>query len=93
MLEVEKEEPRKALSSDEEKALSGDLKRLYDDLLPSPASQENRTRIVQKLKDILQDEWPERRVEVSMFGSSGNLLYTNKSDGSSHPSTYLETQR
>ena len=82
VLEPETEEPRRTLGVEEEKNLSGSLKRLYGELLPSATSQENRQKICLKLKNILQEEWPDREVEVSMFGSSGNLLYTNKSDGS-----------
>ena len=81
ILGSEGEEPREALTADEERALSGDLRRLYDNLLPSVSSQENRKKVVEKLKQILQDEWPDRNVEVFMFGSSGNFLYTDKSDG------------
>ena len=81
MLEPEVDTPRASLSVEEKNALSRDLKRLYNELLPSAASEDNRRRVVQKLKHILQEEWPDRKLEVSMFGSSGNLLYTNKSDG------------
>ena len=81
MLGPMKEEPRKNLTPSEEESLSADMKRLYDGLLPSQSSQESRWKVVDKLRNILRDEWPERNVEVSVFGSSGNLLYTNKSDG------------
>lgn len=40
-----------------------------------------REQAVQKLKDILTAEWPDKNVNVSIFGSSGNLLFTNSSDG------------
>lgn len=80
-LEAAQEEPKKALSESQEQSLSVDMKRLYDDLLPSEASQDSRKRVVQKLRDILREQWPNSNIEVSVFGSSGNLLYTNKSDG------------
>lgn len=82
ILDADIEQSQKSLTAEQEQSLSKDLHRLYDNLLPSAASQESRKKVVQKLKAILQDEWPERDVEVYMFGSSGNLLYTDKSDGS-----------
>ena len=57
------------------------LRTRYQVLRPSQESTETRRKVVEKLQKILQDEWPERQVKVFVFGSSGNLLYTNDSDG------------
>ena len=73
--------PRKYLNPSEEEKLSGDLRELYDRLLPSPASAERRKRFVQKLEKILNGRWPGNEIKVHLFGSSGNLLSTNDSDG------------
>ena len=75
-----KEEPKSALDPDEEKQLSGDMRELYDRLLPSAESEERRTRLVQKLDRILNEEWPGNDIRVNVFGSSGNLLSSTDSD-------------
>ncbi|KAL9048101.1 MAG: hypothetical protein Q9162_007857 [Coniocarpon cinnabarinum] len=80
MLEPASGDVKASLSKAEEEGLNSSLRRLYDDLLPTPASQANRRKVEQKLRSMLREEWPDKNVEVSVFGSSGNLLYTNKSD-------------
>ncbi|OCK77097.1 hypothetical protein K432DRAFT_418835 [Lepidopterella palustris CBS 459.81] len=79
-LEKAKEEPKKALDSHEDEKLSGDIRELYDRLLPTPESEERRVKFVQKLEDILHSEWPGSEFKVHVFGSSGNLLCTSESD-------------
>ena len=69
------------LSPDEEKKLSGDMRELYDRLLPSTDSEQRRAKLLRKLERILQEEWPGRDIAVRVFGSSGNLLCTSDSDG------------
>lgn len=81
MLEPDSEVPKPSLDVFEEKKLGAELKALYDHLLPTSESQASREAVVEKLKNILREEWPDRTVEVSVFGSSGNLLNTNQSDG------------
>jgi len=80
-LEDEAQPPKATLKQDEEKKLSADLQLLYEHLLPTEDSQARREQAVQKLNDILTSEWPDKQIKVSMFGSSGNLLFTTSSDG------------
>lgn len=82
MLErIEEEKVKVALEPHEEGKLTGDMRELYDRLLPSPESVEKRKKLVTKLEAILRSEWPADNFKVHVFGSSGNLLYTNDSDG------------
>jgi DNA polymerase sigma len=75
-----KEEPKKTLTPDEREKLSGDMRELYDRLLPSEESEENRRKLIQKLDRILHEEWPDHEIHVNVFGSSGNLLSSTDSD-------------
>jgi DNA polymerase sigma len=75
-----KEEPKKTLTPDEREKLSGDMRELYDRLLPSQESEENRAKLVHKLERILNEEWPGQDIRVNVFGSSGNLLSSTDSD-------------
>lgn len=76
-----KEEPKKVLEPHEDEKLSGDMRELYDRLLPSDESEERRAKLIQKLETILNDEWPGNDIKVNVFGSSGNLLSSSDSDG------------
>lgn len=69
------------LSEDEERILSTDMRELYDRLLPTPESDKKREKLVQKLETLFNDEWPGKNTRVHVFGSSGNLLCTDDSDG------------
>ena len=75
------EEPKAALEAEQDVKLSGDMRELYDRLLPTDESEERRRKLVQKLEDILNGEWPGNEIRVNVFGSSGNLLSSNDSDG------------
>ncbi|KAI9794138.1 MAG: hypothetical protein M1833_000450 [Piccolia ochrophora] len=79
-LEKAKAKIKEGLRPEEEKKLSGDMRELYDRLLPSPESEERRARFVQKLEKLLNERWPENKIQVRVFGSSGNLLCTSDSD-------------
>lgn len=81
LLEKPKEEPKKVLNPDEEGKLSGDMRELYDRLLPTTESEERRRQFIQKLENILSTEWRDHKFQVHVFGSSGNMLCTNESDG------------
>jgi DNA polymerase sigma len=81
ILEPPPEEPKKTLDPQEDKKLSGDMRELYDRLLPSADSTARRKAFVKKLENILHTEWPGNEFKVHVFGSSGNLLYTSESDG------------
>jgi hypothetical protein len=72
---------KKQLNPDEEEKLSGDMRELYDRLLPSQESEDRRARFVRKLDKILNEQWPGNEIKVHVFGSSGNLLCTSDSDG------------
>jgi hypothetical protein len=78
---IEEEKVKVALEPHEEDKLTGDMRELYDRLLPSAESVERRKKLVTKLEAILRAEWPVNDFKVHVFGSSGNLLYTNESDG------------
>ena len=73
--------PKKFLNPREEGKLSGDMRELYDRILPTRESDEKRARFVQKLDRILNQQWPGNEIKVHVFGSSGNKLCTNDSDG------------
>ena len=80
-LERSKTMPKKFLNAREEGKLSGDMRELYDRILPSRESDQRRAQFVQKLERVLNDRWPGREIKVHVFGSSGNLLCTSDSDG------------
>ncbi|KAH7115124.1 hypothetical protein B0J11DRAFT_124257 [Dendryphion nanum] len=80
ILEKAKEEPKKSLDPQEDEKLSGDMRTLYDRLLPTQESTDRRQAFVKKLENILHTEWPGTEFKVHVFGSSGNDLYTNDSD-------------
>jgi DNA polymerase sigma len=69
------------LSEDEERKLTTDMRELYDRLLPTPQGEKNRKRLVEKLENLFNSEWPGHDIKVHVFGSSGNLLCTDESDG------------
>ncbi|KAI4726808.1 hypothetical protein E4T49_05433 [Aureobasidium sp. EXF-10728] len=73
-------EPKVALEREQDEKLSGDMRELYDRLLPTEESEERRRKLVQKLENILNGEWPGNEIRVNVFGSSGNLLSSNDSD-------------
>jgi len=74
-------EPRRKLIDVVEKKLTEDLHELYKRLLPSEESECRRIKLVTKLEKILTDEWPHDDIKVHVFGSSGNLLSSDDSDG------------
>jgi DNA polymerase sigma len=69
------------LSEEDERTLSTDMRELYDRLLPTPQSEDRRKKLVEKLEKLFNDEWPGHDIRVHVFGSSGNLLCTDDSDG------------
>ena len=80
-LERAKSIPKKYLNPLEEKKLSGDMRELYDRILPLEESSERRARFKQKLERILNQQWPGNDIQVHIFGSSGNMLCSSDSDG------------
>lgn len=79
-LEPDPEAPKAFLTPAEESRLTADMKDLYSRLLPSPASEERRRRLVEKLESILRTRWPSYAIKVNVFGSTGNKLGTTDSD-------------
>lgn len=75
-------EIKKKLTEDEDKTLTADIQELYDRLLPTSQSETRREALVQKLEKLFNEEWPGHNIRVHVFGSSGNLLCTDESDGS-----------
>ena len=75
-----KKEPKRTLEPDEHEKLSGDMRELYDRLLPSQESEERRAQLVVKLEKMLNQEWPGNDIRVHVFGSSGNQLSSDDSD-------------
>lgn len=81
---LEKPDPssiKSKLTEEEERTLSTDMRELYDRLLPTEESESKRQKLVQKLERLLNEEWPGHDIRVHMFGSSGNMLCTDDSDG------------
>jgi predicted nucleotidyltransferase len=68
------------LDPQEDDKLSGDMRELYDRLLPSPESERRRRTFILKLEKLLKDRWPDQEIAVNVFGSTGNDLGTSDSD-------------
>jgi DNA polymerase sigma len=69
------------LTKDEDRKLTTDMRELYDRLLPTSESEGKRKKLVEKLENLFNAEWPGHDIRVHVFGSSGNLLFTDESDG------------
>ena len=80
-LEKARAMPKKFLDPADEDKLSGDMRELYNRLYPSPESDRRRSEFLEKLGRILNEQWPGNDITVHVFGSSGNLLCTDESDG------------
>jgi hypothetical protein len=78
---VESSKIKSKLSEDDERKLETDMRELYDRLLPTQHMEENRQKLVKKLEKIFNDEWPGHDIKAHLFGSSGNLLCSDDSDG------------
>ena len=85
LLEKAEQEPKKVLEPEEDDKLSEDMRGMYDRLQPSSESERGRQDLVKKLEGILGAEWPGTDFRVHVFGSSGNRLFTNDSDGMKQP--------
>ena len=72
--------PKEHLTLDEEARLSEDLTALCQSLLPTDDSEKRRTRLVSKLEQLLNKQWPGHSIKVNVFGSTGNKLGTRESD-------------
>ncbi|KAI7885079.1 hypothetical protein K492DRAFT_204330 [Lichtheimia hyalospora FSU 10163] len=63
-----------------EDALSVDILELHQSLLPTMDSYVRRTKFVNKIETILDEEWPGHDISAYLFGSSENDLGTSTSD-------------
>lgn len=88
-LEARKGALQSQLDPNEDEKLNGDMRELYDRLLPSAESDERRSKLVGKLERLLNTQWPGNNIKVHVFGSSGNKLCTNNSDGLSRAKASL----
>jgi hypothetical protein len=70
-----------SLTREEEVKVATDMREVYDRLLPNEQVEEKRQKLVQKLEKIFNDEWPGHDIRAHLFGSSGNLLCSDDSDG------------
>lgn len=84
VLPEEKEGLKQKLRPDEEKKLTADMLQVYERLLPSAESDSRRRRLVRKLEDLFNRQWPGCDIKVHVFGSSGNKLCSSDSDGMSY---------
>ena len=73
------------LSPEEDQKLSKDMEMLYSRLVPTPESEARRKKLIRKLENLLNTEWPGHDIRVHVFGSSGNMLCTDESDGKNVP--------
>lgn len=72
------------LSDNEARTLTTDMRELYDRLKPTERIKGNREKLVLKLEAIFNNEWPGHNIGVHLFGSSGNKLFSDDSDGMLH---------
>lgn len=79
---LERRDPPRQWQLPEAKArLGASIDRLYTSLLPSDSNQDARAQVLDKIRRIIRTGFPERDFDVHIFGSSGNMLFTDKSDG------------
>jgi len=81
---LEKVDPEKIksnLSGEDERKLTSDIRELYARLLPTQEIEIKRKKLVHKLEQLFNEEWPGHDIRVHLFGSSGNLLCSDDSDG------------
>ncbi|KIW10266.1 hypothetical protein PV08_11228 [Exophiala spinifera] len=79
-LEKDKSDLKVRLNHEENEKLTRDMQGLYTQLLPSAESEQRRSNFIDKLEKILRGKWPESRINVNVFGSTGNNLGTSDSD-------------
>lgn len=74
-------EIKKSLSDEDEARLEADMQKLSRQLLPTQEIETKRKKLVQKLETLFNKEWKRKDIRVHLFGSSGNLLCSDDSDG------------
>ncbi|KAK5061504.1 hypothetical protein LTR84_008048 [Exophiala bonariae] len=79
-LDKDKGDLKSRLTHEEDEKLTKQMTQLYQDLQPTPESEERRSNFIAKLKRILLARWPNSSITVNVFGSTGNNLGTSDSD-------------
>ena len=79
-LEKDDSDLKSRLQHEENDQLTQDMHGLYQQLKPTPESEERRSKFIDKLDRILRDAWPSSSTNVNVFGSTGNDLGTLDSD-------------
>lgn len=82
---VAEDKVKSKLSEEDEQRLARDMAELYNRLQPTKAVEANRRKLVEKLEKLFNDEWPGHDIKVHLFGSSGNTLCSDDSDGLCNP--------
>ncbi|KAG0283651.1 hypothetical protein BGZ96_011957 [Linnemannia gamsii] len=68
------------LSPEREGRLTMEMYSLFETILPTEESHQRRTRLISKIEEIVETEWPGQDIKVLPFGSTINDLGTNTSD-------------
>jgi DNA polymerase sigma len=81
LVKLDDKDVKSKLTEDEDRQLTTDMRELYDRLKPTSEGDLKRKMLVEKLEKLFNTEWPGHDIRVRVFGSSGNLLCTDESDG------------
>ncbi|KAF9132925.1 hypothetical protein BGW39_011013 [Mortierella sp. 14UC] len=68
------------LTPELEGRLTMEMYSLFETILPTEESHQRRTRLISKIEEIVETEWPGQDIRVLPFGSTINDLGTNTSD-------------
>ncbi|KAF9332961.1 hypothetical protein BGZ91_011491 [Linnemannia elongata] len=68
------------MSPEREGRLTMEMYSLFETILPTEESHQRRTRLISKIEEIVETEWPGQDIRVLPFGSTINDLGTNTSD-------------
>ncbi|KAG0372081.1 hypothetical protein BGX24_000777 [Mortierella sp. AD032] len=68
------------LAPEREGRLTMEMYSLFETILPTEESHQRRTRLISKIEEIVETEWPGQDIRVLPFGSTINDLGTNTSD-------------
>lgn len=69
------------LAHEEQEKLTTNMHELYNQLQPTASVEQKRHKLIGKLEKLFNDTWPGHDIRVHLFGSSGNLLCSDDSDG------------
>ncbi|KAF9581036.1 hypothetical protein BGW38_002097, partial [Lunasporangiospora selenospora] len=68
------------LPPEQDMRLTMEMTELFESVLPTEQSHDRRIRLIQKIEQILEKEWPGRDIQAKPFGSTVNELGTRTSD-------------